>query len=49
MQGEFTFFWSIVVPAAMAAGSIVITYCLYRHFAGKVHQNNNQQDSERSR
>ena len=45
MQGEFTFFWSIIVPAAMAVGSIFITYFLYKHFAGKVHRKN-QQDSE---
>jgi hypothetical protein len=36
MQGEFTLFWSIVVPAVMAAGSVFITYALYRHFAGKI-------------
>jgi len=36
MQGEFTLFWSIIVPAVMAAGSIIITYALYRHFAGKI-------------
>jgi hypothetical protein len=36
MQGEFSLFWSIIVPAVMAAGSIIITYALYRHFAGKI-------------
>ncbi|HUV40702.1 MAG TPA: hypothetical protein VMW23_02810 [Sedimentisphaerales bacterium] len=33
MQGQFNVFWSLVVPAVMAAGSIIITYALYRHFA----------------
>jgi len=36
MQGEFSLFWSIVVPAVMAVGSVIITYALYRHFAGKI-------------
>lgn len=36
MQGEFTFFWSVLVPGLMVVGSIVVTYVLYRHFAGKV-------------
>ncbi len=36
MQGEFSFLWSILVPAVMVAGSIAITYALYKHFAGKV-------------
>ena len=36
MQGEFTFFWSVLVPGLMAVGSIVVTYMLYRHFASKV-------------
>jgi hypothetical protein len=31
---EFSFFWSLLVPALMAGGSILITYLLYRHFAG---------------
>jgi hypothetical protein len=35
---QFSFFWSILVPASMAAGSIVITYLLYRHFAAEVEQ-----------
>lgn len=35
---EFSFFWSLVVPAVMAGGSILITYLLYRHFAGRVEQ-----------
>lgn len=34
--GQFSIFWSLVVPGVMAAGSILITYLLYRHFAGKV-------------
>ena len=36
MQGEFTLFWSVVIPAVMAVGSVIITYALYRHFAGKI-------------
>ena len=35
---HFSLFWSIVVPAAMAVASILITYLLYRHFAGEVEQ-----------
>jgi len=34
--GQFSFFWSLAVPAVMAGGSIVITYLLYRHFARQV-------------
>jgi hypothetical protein len=34
--GQFSFFWSLVVPALMAGGSIVITYFLYRHFARRM-------------
>ena len=33
--GDFLFFWSIVVPALMVAGSILVTYLLYKHFAAK--------------
>jgi len=36
--GKFIFFWSVIVPAMMAAGSILVTYLLYKHFAGKVGQ-----------
>ena len=43
--GQFSVFWSLVVPAAMAAGSILITYLLYRHFAGKVGEQPNKQDA----
>jgi hypothetical protein len=35
---QFSVFWSILVPAAMAVGSILITYLLYRHFADGVEQ-----------
>jgi hypothetical protein len=35
---QFSIFWSIIVPAAMAVGSILITYLLYRHFAAEVEQ-----------
>jgi hypothetical protein len=35
--GQFSVFWSLLVPALMAAGSILITYLLYRHFAAQVH------------
>jgi hypothetical protein len=34
--GQFSVFWSLLVPAVMAGGSILITYLLYRHFATKV-------------
>jgi hypothetical protein len=34
--GQFSFFWSLVVPALTAGGSILITYLLYRHFARKM-------------
>ena len=33
---EFSVFWSILVPALLAAGSILITYLLYRHFVARV-------------
>ncbi len=33
---EFSVFWSLLIPAVMAGGSIIITYLLYRHFAAKV-------------
>jgi hypothetical protein len=36
MQAGFSFFWSLVVPAAITAGSVVLTWLLYRHFAGKM-------------
>ena len=36
--GQFSIFWSLLVPALTAAGSILITYLLYRHFAGKTHE-----------
>ena len=39
---QFSIFWSIVVPAAMAAGSILITYLLYRHFAAEVKQDHHK-------
>jgi predicted alpha/beta hydrolase len=38
MAGEFSLFWSIVVPLLMVAGSIAVTWALYRHFAAKVGQ-----------
>jgi hypothetical protein len=31
---EFSLFWSLLVPALMAGGSILITYLLYCHFVG---------------
>jgi hypothetical protein len=34
--GQFSVFWSLLVPALMASGSILITYLLYKHFAGKM-------------
>ncbi len=43
LAGQFSVFWSLVVPAAMAAGSILITYWLYRHFAGKVGEHPDRQ------
>ncbi len=39
---QFSFFWSILVPAAMAAGSILITYLLYRHFAAEVERDHHK-------
>ncbi len=39
---QFSFFWSIVVPAAMAIGSILITYLLYRHFAAEVERDHHK-------
>lgn len=42
MYGEFTFFWSILVPAVMVIGSVILTFALYRHFAGKVHEHNEE-------
>ena len=46
MQGEFTFFWSILVPAVMVIGSIVLTYALYKHFAGKVHEQSDEKQAD---
>jgi hypothetical protein len=48
MQGEFTFFWSVLVPGVMVVGSIVLTYALYRHFAGKVSGGSSQSREEHS-
>ena len=39
---HFSVFWSILVPASMAVGSIVITYLLYRHFAAEVRQDHHK-------
>jgi len=44
MQGQFNVFWSLVVPAVMAAGSIIITYALYRHFAGKINSDSRENE-----
>lgn len=38
MAGEFIFFWSILVPLVMIAGSIFITYVLHRHFSRKMQE-----------
>jgi len=45
MQGEFSIFWSILVPAAMVLGSVFLTYALYRHFAGKVQKQHEKTES----
>ena len=44
MQGQFSILWSVVVPAAMVTGSIIITYALYRHFAGKINSNSRKNE-----
>ncbi|MHC4396754.1 MAG: hypothetical protein ACYS1A_13985 [Planctomycetota bacterium] len=36
MKGEFSVFWSILLPLVMLAGSVFLTYALYKHFAGKM-------------
>ncbi|MBN1765694.1 MAG: hypothetical protein JW860_10585 [Sedimentisphaerales bacterium] len=48
MTGEFSYFWSVAVPLVMIAGSIVITYILYRHFAGKIQDQPQESQSEKS-
>ena len=48
MQGEFTFFWSILVPAVMVAGSVILTYALYKHFAGKMHEQHEKTQKQES-
>lgn len=48
MQGEFSFFWSILVPAVMVAGSVILTYALYRHFAGKVHEQHKETQTKKN-
>ena len=48
MQGEFMFFWSVFVPAVMITGSIIITYSLYRHFAGKLDQEHKKAHTDQS-
>lgn len=48
MQGEFTFFWSVLVPGVMVAGSIIVTYMLYRHFAGKVSRDTGRSRAQQS-
>jgi len=45
MQGEFSFFWSILVPAVMVLGSVILTYALYKHFAGKVQKQHEETDT----
>ena len=46
MQGEFTFFWSVLIPAVMVIGSVIITYVLYRHFASKMHERQEKQTEQ---
>ncbi len=46
MQGEFSFLWSILVPAVMVVGSIAITYALYKHFAGKMHKQHEETEKD---
>ena len=48
MHGEFTFFWSILVPAVMVIGSVILTYALYKHFAGKVHEQHEETQAKDS-
>ncbi len=45
MQGEFSFFWSILVPAVMVTGSVILTYALYKHFAGKVEKQHEETEA----
>ncbi len=46
MQAEFIFFWSVLVPAVMLIGSIVMTYALYKHFAGKVNEQSDEEQAD---
>jgi len=46
MAGKFTFFWSILVPMVLLTASVAITYLLYRHFAGKVHQQHEEMQKD---
>lgn len=46
MQGKFTFFWSVLIPAVMVIGSVIITYILYRHFASKMHERQEEQTEQ---
>lgn len=48
MYGEFTFFWSVLVPAVMVIGSVILTYALYKHFAGKVHEQHKETQAKKS-
>jgi hypothetical protein len=48
MQGEFAVFWSVLVPGVMAVGSIIVTYVLYRHFAGKVSRDRGRSRAQQS-
>jgi hypothetical protein len=45
--GQFSVFWSLLVPALMASGSILITYLLYKHFAGKMDRPERQMSPQR--
>jgi nucleoside recognition membrane protein YjiH len=47
MTGKFMFFWSVLVPALMVIGSIIITYALYRHFAGKIDELQKEKPTEK--
>lgn len=46
MQDDFTFLWSVLVPAVMLIGSIVMTYALYKHFAGKMNEQSDEKQAD---
>ncbi len=45
MAGQFSWFWSVILPASMFSLSFLMTYLLYRHFVGQM-QEGEKPDSE---